>query len=166
MTSAKADTATVVGAVGCASGLIGLSFGIAALALALENRNTVNTLQTDVNNLETVNPILVNDGSNVFDSVSIIGDPPVTDQGTSQPKLHFKSIAAGANISITDQTTNLLISNTLIITLNSNPSTAPNNFALPSASSNPNNPEVRRLVAGTGITITIDSEDNLVLTVP
>jgi len=162
----KADTATVVGSVGCASGLIGLSLGIAALAVTLENRNQLNTLQTDVDNLETVNPLLVNDGVNVSDSISLFGNPPTTNGGTSQPQFHFKSLTPGTNISLTNASdTNIVISNTLIFTLQSNPSTNPNAFSLPSASSSPNAPEVRKIIAGTGITITIDSEDNLVISV-
>jgi hypothetical protein len=164
--SQAADTATILGSVGCATGLIGLSFGIAALAVTLEDRNTINSLQDQLDNVETTTPLLVNDGQNVFDSNSILGVPPVTGQETQTPMFHFKSITAGTNLSITDAVTNLVVSNTLIVTLQSNPSSSSSAFSLPSASSSPNAPEVRKLIAGSGITITLDSEDNLIISAP
>jgi hypothetical protein len=159
MSSTNVAALASIGAVGG----VGLVLGIAALSVSLVDQNNINTLQTNVTTLQNTSPVLVNDGSNVSNSVSLLGVPPITGATTMQPQYHFKSLAPGNGIAVTDAVTSIVISNTLNVTLTSNTSTNVDAVSIVSPDSQPNLPIVRQLIAGTGIHFTLDGEGNLVI---
>ncbi len=144
--------------------VLGAIFGISAFGIAMDNRHTINNMQIQLTDLDARTPILVNDGSLVSGNVSLFGNPQVTDSTSVAPQLHFKSVVAGDNISVTDNATYILITNTLNIVLAPASSSNVGVVSLVASTSLTNIPIVRNLIGGTGITLSLDGDDIIIST--
>ncbi len=139
-----------------------LIMSIAAVTVAAVDRQNLDTQNDRITDLEARVPTLVNDGVDVSGSVSVIGDPPVTDGLTILPKLHFKSFIAGAGVDIESTDSTVVISNIQEITLETAPATEVDPISLVATSTLPNFPQTRNLIAGTGITLTLSGNDIII----
>lgn len=148
----------VTGSIAAAS----LVISIAAVATAAVNRNMVNSNEDRITTLEATVPTLVNDAANVPGAESIVGDPVVTDALTILPKLHLKGLIAGPGIDVAPGTNVVTISNIQEITLEAAAATEPDPVSVVADSSTANFPQVRNLIAGTGITLTLSGNDIII----
>lgn len=135
---------------------------VAALALAAVDKDNIDSEDTRISDLEARVPDLVNDGADVSGSVSIIGVPAVTDGTTILPKLHFKALIAGQGIDVEAGDNTVTIANIAEVTLEAAAATEVDPITLVATSSTPNFPQVRNLVAGAGVTLTVSGNDIII----
>ncbi len=139
-----------------------LILSIAAIALGVVDRQNLENENNRITDLESKVPILVNDGENVAGSVSIVGDPGVTDGLTILPKYHFKGLIAGPGIDIEPDDDVVTVSYIGEVILETAPATEADPVSLVATSSTANFPITRNLIAGSGVTLTLSGDDIII----
>lgn len=141
-------------------GALGLLCGIANFGWSGSLQSSINTLNSQVASLQATIPLPTDDSSDVVNSVSIVGNPPITARDTQSPLFHFNGLLAGPGVSIQDQGNGAIqISSTLQITLTPGSTDDVDAFSLVAPTSEPNFPRTVNLIAGDGIEITATGND-------
>ena len=149
---------TALAVTGTASA-VSLILSIAAISVAASKSSVdVTSIENRLDALEDKVPVLFDDGAGVAGSVSLLGAVPVT----SDNALHFKSLNSGAGIDISETKTTLTISSITDVTLTTATATGPNPVSIVSTASSSNFPQVRNLIAGAGISLTLSGNDIII----
>ncbi len=155
------DSTMVAGVIGGIAA-VSLAISVTAVSMAGVDRQTLADQAASIAILQGTVPGLVNDGTAVAGSVSLIGTTPVTDAYTILPLLHFKGLEAGTGISVTQAANTNIIANTLEVTLATATPTELMPVSLVATTSAANVPLTRNLVAGAGIALTLSGNDIII----